>query len=492
MRPSFLSLSCASLSSTLLASLALSLLSPHDARACGGCFHGEPPPGEKETASVVTDHRMVLSIGTVVTTLWDQVEYSGDPANFAWVLPIRGEVVVGVGSDAFIDALDVQTAPQIDSPTPYCPRPAAGCGGGAGSSAAGCGASAAGDDVSVGYQEDAGIYVTGRSTAGPYAAVQVHGDDEKAIVGWLRDHHYVVPPAIEPILARYVSEGFDFVAVRLTTGAGTSAMQPIRISWRGPVTTLPLRMVAAGVGASVGLKLFVVGDGRWKPKNFPTFVVDPSTLSWDFAQQRSNYVARRQELADAWHGRAFALEASLDLPFGALPFTTPPAALDAGPTAADSGGADAREVADAGDAAAASDASDASEASASDTTPRPTYDAGMPPTIDPSTADVTLAFQGSRTRRVTRLRADLPAQYLDGDLELEADEYQTQLPRTVQVQRSTNMDVVCRASSAQASSGRGGNRGCVVGEGRGNSVDATLAGLLAALGAMAVRRARRR
>ena len=40
-----------------LAALAALAVSEPEARACGGCF---PPPGEQQ--SVVTDHRMILSV----------------------------------------------------------------------------------------------------------------------------------------------------------------------------------------------------------------------------------------------------------------------------------------------------------------------------------------------------------------------------------------------------------------------------------------------
>ena len=62
----------------LLATLAL----PDDARACGGCF----VPSE---TTVVTAHRMALAISPVQTVLWDQIQYAGSPAEFAWVLPVK-------------------------------------------------------------------------------------------------------------------------------------------------------------------------------------------------------------------------------------------------------------------------------------------------------------------------------------------------------------------------------------------------------------------
>src|SRR5579864_4160802 len=90
-----------------------------DANACGGCFS---PPTQTQTATVVTDHRMILSISPMQTTLYDEIEYSGSPTSFAWVLPIRGAVTVGLSADAIFTALEQRTQTQIVSPpVPQCP-----------------------------------------------------------------------------------------------------------------------------------------------------------------------------------------------------------------------------------------------------------------------------------------------------------------------------------------------------------------------------------
>ena len=92
-------------------------LTPQAADACGGCF---APPS---TVQVVTDHRMVFSVSTTQTTLWDQFSYSGRPAEFSWILPIRytSRTVVQLASDAFMKGLDDMTAPIVQPPTrPFC------------------------------------------------------------------------------------------------------------------------------------------------------------------------------------------------------------------------------------------------------------------------------------------------------------------------------------------------------------------------------------
>jgi len=404
-----------------LAAAGLITLVPADAHACGGCLNAQPPTeadagSTTQSPSVVTDHRMVLSLTGGATTLWDQIEYAGDPEEFAWVLPIRGKVTVGLGSDAFVDALDKKTAPSIIGPRVLCnapPQPSmssSGGGntdfGGSGSDfGCGCGSSsdtaaafspsadAALSDTAAGGNSldppDEGVVVTERAAVGPYETLQISGTDTESIVGWLRRNNYEIPANVEPILTRYVTEGFDFLAVRLRPGIGVHAMRPIRVSWPGSAPMLPLRMVAAGVGERVGIKLFVLGDGRWKTKNFDTFTIPEDRLVWDFNFGRSSYTLVRDELSKARDDRAFALESSIEIARAELPLRDPEQAEPP------------RDAGDAGDAetALAVDAGDA----------------GAPAT------DIDVAFGDKLFLRVTRLRGDLPVRHLATDLELEAD-----------------------------------------------------------------------
>lgn len=88
-----------------------------EAHACGGCFQ------PSEDNSIITDHRMVLTVSPQQTTLYDQIRYQGRPSSFAWVLPIKGEALVGVSSDAVMGVLDTNTSVQVFAPPQNCPGP---------------------------------------------------------------------------------------------------------------------------------------------------------------------------------------------------------------------------------------------------------------------------------------------------------------------------------------------------------------------------------
>src|SRR5580700_2223349 len=102
--------------------LALPVLVERDARACGGCFVPPPPPGQN-VDSQITGERMIFSISTLQSTLYDEITYSGSPASFAWVLPIKGKADVGLSADLLFATLDQATASTVLEPPTNCPPP---------------------------------------------------------------------------------------------------------------------------------------------------------------------------------------------------------------------------------------------------------------------------------------------------------------------------------------------------------------------------------
>jgi hypothetical protein len=266
-----------------------------DASACGGCF--VPPDANTQ----VTGHRMVLSVSTTQTTLWDQIVYSGNPESFAWVLPTKGVVDVGVSSDLLFNTLAFLTDPQVIPPYLDCPSscdydaqiPAtSGTGGGGGASAGG--------DVNVIAQE----------VVGPYETVQLSASDPAALQTWLADHGYNLPADIAPVVDTYVNEGFNFLAMKLVPGKGVDSMKPVRITTPGATPVLPLRMVAAGTGANTPITLWVFGEGKYEPSNFGQFTIAADDVVWNWDTSESNYAVLKQQGFDTSSGSAWLIESA--------------------------------------------------------------------------------------------------------------------------------------------------------------------------------------
>ncbi len=383
-----------------------------DAEACGGCFTPPPPPHEVE--SVITDERMMLSISKDQTTLYDEIRYSGAPSSFAWVLPIHGTVTVGLSADVMFSAIDSLTQTQVVQPPTNCPPPptcntynAAFGGGGSGGTAPQAGAAAA----------DAGaqVTVTSQSVVGPYEQVQLHSNDGSALTNWLTSHGYKIQSEDVPVIDAYVSQGFDFLALKLVPGKGVQAMQPVRVTSTGASISLPLHMVAVGTGPTTGITIWVVADGRWEPKNFPTFTIGDSEIAWDWNTSSSNYESLRLSKEAEFKGRGWQIESSLELAqysiqntlqstvqndyySGKIDYPAPPAPADAG---AEGGGG-------------ASDAG-GKDSSAAD--------------LQAMDDDLKVLFKGiaGTNVRVTRMRSDVAHASLSEDMFLQASKDQSEL-----------------------------------------------------------------
>ena len=269
--------------------LASTLLASNDARACGGCFHIQ----SETESTVVTGHRMAFALSPTHTVLWDQVQYAGNPAEFAWVLPVKPGARVEVSTNAWFEALDAATSARVVSPTLDCPgtgSPSSGCGLGCSSAL-----SAGGDGNSL-VPVVPPVTVVHEGAVGPYETVTLHANVPGALPQWLTSHGFAIDAAIQPVVDAYSKEGFDFIALRLLPGKGIQQMQPVRVVSPGLSPTLPLRMVAAGTGANVDITLFVISEGAWGPQNFPSSSIATSELTWDFNTSSSNYAEKRKAL----------------------------------------------------------------------------------------------------------------------------------------------------------------------------------------------------
>ena len=443
----------AQLTVATLAAAAALFTQSGDAKACGGCFH-DP----SDNPSVVTDHRMILTVSKNQAHLYVQVQYQGDPKSFAWVLPIHGNVKVGLSADVAFAALDALTATQVAAPPFNCAPPPS-CGNENGDVYS--------SSPSAGFSADAGaagggVTVTKEEVVGPYETVQLSATDPAALETWLTTNHFVVPADVKPIIAAYQKEGFDFLALKLLPGQGVNAMRPVRVTMPGAAATLPLRMVSAGTGLKVGITLFVIAEGRYEPANFPSFLIKDDELVWDWSTSLSNYRTLRADKQAASKNRAWEAESSIDIDGGSIR----QAILSGGRIGGGFGGG-----------APASAAADY----APTTGP-------VPQTSDQvRDADLLVLLEGQlQTPRITRLRTDLAHDALSVDLSLNASQDQSPLANRRQASKSVNCPTYTPCPSGVAGFFGGG---CAV-QSQSSGSDALLLGGLGLVGIVVARRRR--
>lgn len=257
------------------------------ADACGACFHGPTAGGVTET-TVVTGHRMAMAISQTQTVLWDQIEYAGNPEEFAWVLPVKPGATLEVAQDAWFEMLDGGTATAVFSKPVRCPPDVPpigfnGCQSGGDASAS----------FDGGEPPPPSVTVVSQGTVGPYETVTLSTEQPGALGDWLDSHGYVIPDEMQPTIDAYVEEDFDFIALRLIPGNGVNMMQPVRVIMPAGQMTLPLRMVAGGTGATTAINLFVIGEGRYEVQNVPNLLIDRSQVTWNYATNDTNLNALR-------------------------------------------------------------------------------------------------------------------------------------------------------------------------------------------------------
>ena len=419
------------------------------ASACGGCFH--PPT---QTVSDITDERMLLSVSSSQSTLYDQIEYSGSPSSFAWVLPIHGTVTVGLSAAVLFDSIDALTATQINPPPQNCPAP--NCAFGQGASGAGSSSGGPAGDFAA-----PAVQVLAQANVGPYATVQLHASDSSALDSWLLTNGFNIPAAVQPILDAYVKEGFDFLAMKLLPNQGVQAMRPVRVTMPGASLSLPLRMASVGTGAVTGITIWVVADGRYEPQNFPFFHIEDSQLVWDWSSNISNYTTLRVQNEAKLKNAGWEIESSIALNQQIDQERDPERrpVLRKRPGFGYSrrrhAGLSSGRTADAGASAG---------------------DAGYESAEEVRDDDVNTLFAGlnGSTVRVTRIRSDIAQAAMTSDFVLQASSDQSEVSNVRNVTQAVNLtcpiyngcNVVGTGTPGQAQASiDGGASGTVVGEG---------------------------
>jgi len=286
------------LGGTTLLALALA---QESALACGGCFHNPA------VDSVVTGHRMAFAVSDDRTVLWDQIQYTGDPGDFGWVLPVAPGATIELSTDAWFEALETATSAQVAAPQLACARNgSSGCFGSSDNAA-----SATRTDESAAFGGP-GVTVLREQSLGPFDTVTLRSTDSGSLRAWLSSHDYAIQDDVDPIIDAYIQEGMDFIALRLH---GDAPMQPVRVITPKGDAVLPLRMVMAGTGSDVQIVLYVIGEARLGLADLTEVELDTTALTYDFGANTTNYAQVRADALSENLGASFLTTFAAKHPF---------------------------------------------------------------------------------------------------------------------------------------------------------------------------------
>jgi hypothetical protein len=131
-------------------------------------------------------------------------------------------------------------------------------------------------------------------------------DPADAAVTWLEDNGYDVSPGSPELLGPYLADGMYLLALRLTKGASTGSIRPIRITYEGDKPVIPIKLTAVAANDDMGVMVWLLGEERGVPFNYYSLELNEAYINWFSAG--TNYGSVVTQAADEAGGQGFVTE----------------------------------------------------------------------------------------------------------------------------------------------------------------------------------------
>jgi hypothetical protein len=279
-----------------LAGIALAA-APSQAHACGGLFCNSSQPVNQSAERILFTAN---DDGTVTAVI--EIQYEGPSEKFSWVLPVPGEPTLAVSSVNAFDRLQQQTNPQFMLQTtfePGCPN--------AGVKRGARGSTTADFDEA----EHGGVNVVAMGTVGPfdYHVIMVDPDLPEpvdAATMWLESEGYDVTALGPTVLAPYLENGLNLLAIKLSKSSMTGSIRPIMITYESNQPFIPIRPTAVAANDDMGVMVWVGAKSRAIPSNYKALEINEARINW--FNPMSTYDDVVSAAADEAGGQGFVTE----------------------------------------------------------------------------------------------------------------------------------------------------------------------------------------
>ncbi|MEZ4219287.1 MAG: DUF2330 domain-containing protein [Polyangiaceae bacterium] len=266
------------------------LLATPRAEACGGTFCDAPAQGQAPMPVDQTGENVLFVMANGMVEAHIQIQYTGDPERFAWVIPVPTTPELSVGSqNLFVNLLNA-TVPTFTLNTTFDA-----CGGDSTGSRAGCGMSSSDDSGSASYSPGGGGNTKGdapqirsRQAVGAFEATVLEPTSAQGMVDWLELNGFDADAAdAVPVLSDYINRHYQFVTIKLRPAAGTDEIHPLVIRYPGNEPCVPLKLTAIAATDDMVVRTFFLGERRVVPTNYKHVTLNQAHL--DFRTLGSNY-----------------------------------------------------------------------------------------------------------------------------------------------------------------------------------------------------------
>jgi hypothetical protein len=245
------------------------------------------------------------------------IRYAGDPAQFAWLIPVPEVPELSLSPISAFALLDNLTAPDVTvDQENICPQSEWTCSYHAPLSCPGQYEESPGGfgnfaDAGVASEDAASspppVTVISTQTVGDYQTVTFRASEASAAVQWLHDNGFIVNPTTSIYMESYIAANMVFVAAKLVPGAGVSAIKPLKMRYRAANPTVPLILTAVAAEPNLTVETFVYSSAPFKPLGHPVVTIDPKRIAYD-RLGRLNYPEVLTRTIDEAGGDGFAIE----------------------------------------------------------------------------------------------------------------------------------------------------------------------------------------
>ena len=271
---------------------------PSPAHACGGLFCNSSQPVNQAAERILFVEN---EDGTVTAVI--EIQYEGPSEKFSWVLPVPGEPTLAVSSVTALDRLQQQTNPQFMLQTTF----ESGCAQTKNARGGPLGATASSDSDESGH----GVNVIAMGTVGPfdYHVIMVDPDLPEpvdAATMWLESEGYDVTALGPQVLAPYLENGLNLLAIRLSKNSMTGSIRPIMITYESQQPFIPIRPTAVAANDDMGVLVWVGAESRAIPSNYKALEINEARIDWFNPMSTYNDVV--SAAADESGGQGFVTE----------------------------------------------------------------------------------------------------------------------------------------------------------------------------------------